>query len=154
VVVGLAAFYGGLAQLLAGILEWRGRNTFGHTAFFTYGAFWEWYFLTVLLASMHLITISTAGLSAVLAAFGVFTLIFWFYTFKLNWGLWFTFITLALTFFLLAAGLTIAGGYMGIITALFAWYTAFATVTQEIFNKPIPLITTAPIKTKTTETKS
>jgi succinate-acetate transporter protein len=41
VVLGLAAFYGGLAQLLAGILEWRAGNTFGYTAFFTYGAFWE-----------------------------------------------------------------------------------------------------------------
>jgi len=50
VVIGLAAFYGGLAQLLAGILEWRAGNTFGYAAFFTYGAFWEWYFITVLLA--------------------------------------------------------------------------------------------------------
>jgi Predicted membrane protein len=41
VVIGLAAFYGGLAQLLAGILEWRAGNTFGYAAFFTYGAFWE-----------------------------------------------------------------------------------------------------------------
>ena len=46
VVLGLAAFYGGLAQLLAAVLEWRAGNTFGYVAFFTYGAFWEWFFLT------------------------------------------------------------------------------------------------------------
>jgi succinate-acetate transporter protein len=153
VVIGLAAFYGGLAQLLAGILEWRAGNTFGYAAFFTYGAFWEWYFITVLLAHMGLITISPAGLSAVLAAFGVFTFIFWIYTFRLNWALWFVFLTLWLTFFLLAAGLTIAGGYMGIITAFFAWYTAFALIAQEVFNRPIPLLTSPPIKVKSETAK-
>jgi Predicted membrane protein len=102
---------------------------------------------------MGLITISPAGLSAVLAAFGVFTFIFWIYTFRLNWALWFVFLTLWLTFFLLAAGLTIAGGYMGIITASLAWYTAFALVAQEVFNRPIPLLTSPPIKVKSETAK-
>ncbi len=83
-----------------------------------------------------------------MAAFGIFTFVLWIYTFRLNWAFWQVFLTLWLTFFLLAAGLTIAGGYMGIITAAFAWYTAFANVAQEVFNRPIPLLTTALIKAK------
>ncbi|WP_238375165.1 acetate uptake transporter [Vulcanisaeta thermophila] len=145
-VAGLAAFYGGLAQLTAGILEWRSGNTFGYTAFFTYGAFWEWYFISVVLSSMGIITLTPAAVSLTLIAFGIFTLIFWIYTFRLNWALWVVFLTLAITFFLLGAGLTVAGGYMGIITALSAWYTAFAIVYQEVFNKPAPGLTRAPIR--------
>ncbi|GAB6946682.1 GPR1/FUN34/YaaH family transporter [Vulcanisaeta sp. JCM 16161] len=148
VVIGLAAFYGGLAQIVAGLYEWRSGNTFGYAAFFTYGAFWEWYFITVLLAHMGLVTLSAAGISAVLAAFGIFTFIFWIYTFRLNWALWLVFLTLWLTFFLLAAGLTIVGGYVGIITALLAWYTAFAMIYQEVFNRPAPLLNSQPIRAK------
>ncbi|WP_054842861.1 GPR1/FUN34/YaaH family transporter [Vulcanisaeta distributa] len=148
VVIGLAAFYGGLAQIVAGLYEWRSGNTFGYAAFFTYGAFWEWYFITVLLLDMHIISVTPAAISAVLAAFGIFTFIFWIYTFRLNWALWLVFLTLWLTFFLLAAGLTIVGGYVGIITALLAWYTAFAMVYQEVFNKPAPLLSSQPIKVK------
>ena len=139
VVLGLAAFYGGLAQLVAAILEWRGGNTFGTLAFFTYGAFWEWYFLT----AMGIIgNVTPTAIGFVLIVFGIFTLIMWFGTFKANLSLFLTFLLLWLTFFLLGFGTILnntalihAGGYVGIITALAAWYTAFAMVISESLGK-------------------
>lgn len=99
VVLGLAAFYGGLAQLVAALYEYKSGNTFGYVAFFTYGAFWEWYFLTALGIFENPIP---AAIGLVLLAFGIFTLVMWFGTFKTNLGLFLTFLTLWLTFFLLA----------------------------------------------------
>jgi len=142
-VLGLAAFYGGLAQLVAGILEWRAGNTFGYTAFFTYGAFWGWYFLT---ASGIFGDPGAQGIGFVLIAFGIFTLVMWFGTFKANLGLFMTFLLLWITFFLLGAGamvnstaLTHAGGYVGILTAIAAWYTGLAMVVAESLGKNPPL---------------
>ncbi|AAK42971.1 Conserved hypothetical protein [Saccharolobus solfataricus P2] len=143
VVLGLAAFYGGLAQLLAGILEWRAGNTFGYTAFFTYGAFWEWYFLT---AGGFFGGVTPQAIGLVLIAFGIFTLAMWFGTFKANLGLFMTFLLLWITFFLLGVGAMIgnvglshAGGYVGILTAIAAWYTGLAIVVAESLGKSPPV---------------
>ncbi|ARM74783.1 acetate uptake transporter [Acidianus manzaensis] len=141
-VIGLAAFYGGLAQLLASILEWRAGNTFGLVAFFTYGAFWEWYFIS----SLGIIPITSIGVGITLIAFGIFTLAMWFGTLKTNIGLFTTFLLLWITFFLLGAGamtsnttLTHAGGYVGILTAIAAWYTGLATVVAESLGTKPPV---------------
>lgn len=142
-VLGLAAFYGGLAQLLAGILEWRAGNTFGYTAFFTYGAFWEWYFFT---ASGFFGGVTPQAIGLVLVAFGIFTLVMWIGTFKSNLGLFTTFLLLWITFFLLGVGamtgndtLLHAGGYVGILTAIAAWYTGLAIVVAEALGRRPPL---------------
>ncbi|AAY81247.1 acetate uptake transporter [Sulfolobus acidocaldarius] len=142
-VLGLAAFYGGLAQLLAGILEYRAGNTFGYVAFFTYGAFWEWFFLT----SLGIFGgVTATGIGYVLVAFGIFTLVMWFGTFKSNLGLFITFLLLWITFFLLGAGAMMgnntlfhAGGYIGILTAIAAWYTGLAIVVAESLGAKPPL---------------
>ncbi|BCS93804.1 MAG: gpr1/Fun34/YaaH family protein [Metallosphaera javensis (ex Sakai et al. 2022)] len=142
-VLGLAAFYGGLAQLLAGILEWRAGNTFGYVAFFTYGAFWEWFFLT----SLGIFgDVTAVGIGYVLVAFGIFTFVMWIGTFKSNMGLFVTFLLLWITFFLLGigamtgnAGLSHAGGYVGILTAIAAWYTGLAQVVAEALGAKAPL---------------
>jgi len=149
-VLGLAAFYGGLAQIVAALYEYKAGNTFGYLAFFTYGAFWEWFFTT------NLLNIGTSpAIGTVLIAFGIFTFIMWIATFKLNWALWLVFLLLWITFFLLGLGYTMKGGtgiyitdggYMGILTALAAWYTAFASVMQDIYNRQMPLLTTAPLR--------
>ncbi|MGC8597866.1 MAG: acetate uptake transporter [Thermocladium sp.] len=144
-VLGLAAFYGGLAQIVAALYEYKAGNTFGYLAFFTYGAFWEWFFTTILLINLHVIGASPA-IGTVLIAFGIFTFIMWIATFKLNWALWLVFLLLWITFFLLGFGYTMAGGYMGILTALAAWYTAFASVMQEVYNRQMPLLSTAPLR--------
>jgi len=141
-VLGLAAFYGGLAQLVAGILEWYSGNTFGYTALFTYGAFWEWFFLTI----SYFPNTPLQAIGLVLLAFGIFTLIMWFGTFRANLGLFTTFLLLWITFFLLAGGamtsnatLTHAGGYLGILTAIAAWYTGLAAVVAESLGKNPPV---------------
>lgn len=142
-VLGLAAFYGGLAQILAGVLEWRAGNTFGYVAFFTYGAFWEWYFLSSL--GMYG-GVTASGVGVTLLGFGIFTLVMWFGTFKTNLSLFLTFLFLWITYFLLGAGaiygnvpLTHAGGYVGIITALVAWYTGLVQVVAESLGRKAPL---------------
>ncbi|MCY0849614.1 acetate uptake transporter [Sulfuracidifex metallicus] len=142
-VFGLAIFYGGLAQIVAGILEYKEGNTFGYIAFFTYGAFWEWFFFT---ASGLAGAVPASGIGAVLIGFGIFTLVMWIGTFRANLSLFMTFLLLWITFFLLGAGaiensitLTHAGGIVGILTALVAWYTGLVQVVASSLGINPPL---------------
>jgi len=145
-VVGLAVFYGGLAQLLAGMWEFKAGNTFGATAFSSYGAFWLSFAAIILLdlpkayntpdnpnGSSHAIGIFLLGWT-------IFTFLLFLATFRSNGGTMALFFFLTVTFFLLTLGsffqldatakgpngLTRAGGVFGIITALIAWYNALA----------------------------
>ncbi len=135
VVLGLALVYGGSVQLLAGMWEFRKGNTFGATAFSTYGAFW--------LALCYIInTAPKAGLGWFLLFFGILTLFLWFATFYLNRALFFVFLTLWIAFFLLALnGFGVmgaqAGGWVGLICGLSALYTSFATVINTTAGKVI-----------------
>lgn len=144
VVIGLALFYGGLAQLIAGVLEWRAGNTFGYVAFFFY--------LRSLLGMVFFTTmgftgsVTSQGIGLELIAFGIFTLIMRFGTFRANLSLFLTFLLLWITFFLLGIGsingnqsLIHAGGYMGILTAIVAWYTGLSQVIAESIGKKAPL---------------
>jgi succinate-acetate transporter protein len=148
-VLPLALFYGGLAQLLAGMWEVRNRNTFGALAFSSYGAFW--------LSFYFLVKYWTVGLSAGAANDAVgFFLLFWgvftFYMFIASLGtnvaVMLVFLALTVTFALLAAGtlggqagsyyqVYEAGGYAGIVTAAFAWYTSFAGVTNATWRRNV-----------------
>lgn len=148
-VLPLALFYGGLSQLLAGMWEVRNRNTFGALAFTSYGAFW--------LSFYFLIKYWTVGLSAAAANDAVgFFLLFWgvftFYMFIASLGtnvaVMSVFLALTVTFALLAAGtlgaqsgsyyqVYEAGGYAGIVTAGFAWYTSFAGVTNATWKRNV-----------------
>ena len=112
-----------------------------YTAFFTYGAFWEWYFLTSVLGG-----VPAQAIGLVLIAFGIFTLVMWFGTFRANLGLFTTFLLLWITFFLLGIGLIVnditlvhAGDYTGILTAIAAWYTGLASVVAEALGISPPL---------------
>ncbi|MHB1683482.1 MAG: acetate uptake transporter [Bacilli bacterium] len=133
VVLGLALVYGGGVQLLAGMWEFRKGNTFGATAFSSYGAFWLalWYIIN---------TSPKAGLGWFLLFFGIITLFLWFATFYLNRALFFVFLTLWIAFFLLALhGFGVigsqAGGWIGLICGLTALYTSFATVINTTAGK-------------------
>ncbi|MDA3920385.1 MAG: acetate uptake transporter [Salinisphaera sp.] len=139
VVIPMALAYGGLIQLIAGILEFRTGNTFGMVAFLSYGAFWWWFAILLLLAGNGLIDISKAGptIGVALLLWGVFTFAMWIGTFALNRALWLVFLTLWVTFLLLGVGgaagmpsLTVAGGYLGIVSGALAMYTSFAEVTN------------------------
>jgi succinate-acetate transporter protein len=149
IVAGLALFYGGATQLLAGMWEFRQGNTFGATAFSSYGAFWLSYW-----ALAHFF-VPTAGVSAsdVNHALGVFLLgwtIFTAYMFiaslRITAAIAAVFGALTLTFLLLTLGkfisgsastLTQIGGWLGLVTAVFAWYASFAVITNTTWKRTI-----------------
>jgi succinate-acetate transporter protein len=146
VVLPLALAYGGLIQLVAGILEFRVGNTFGTVAFLSYGAFWWWFALLVMLGSHGVLDLSHAGttIGATLIGWGVFTFYMWIATFRLTKALWWVFLTLWVTFLLLGfgallgiGGLHTAGGWLGIVCGLLAMYTSFALVTNETFGETV-----------------
>lgn len=138
-VVGLALFYGGLAQLIAGVVEFRNANTFGGTAFTSYGAFWlslGFSFLPTFTGGKPLIALAPASAVGVyLLGWTIFTAILLVATLRLTGALVAVFLFLTLTFLLLTIGflggsngIIQIGGWLGIITALLAWYTAAAGV--------------------------
>ncbi len=136
VVLGLALVYGGIAQLLAGMWEFRKGNTFGATAFSSYGAFWIAFYFIVHAAPK-------AGLGVFLFFYGVLTLYLWFGTFYLNRALFFIFLFLTITFFLLALaefhvlGSSAPGGWFGLITGLLALYTSAAGVINSVAGRTV-----------------
>jgi len=132
-VFGLALFYGGIAQLVAGIWEFVNRNTFGATAFCSYGAFWLafWYLETTTSGA----DAGSEGVGVFLLAWTIFTLYMTVAASKTNGSIFAVFIALSLTFIALTigalGGITIVhqiGGWLGIVTALLAWYGSFAVV--------------------------
>lgn len=135
VVLGLALAYGGGCQLLAGMWEFRKGNTFGATAFSSYGAFWIAFYFIVKMAPK-------AGLGVFLLFFGILTLFLWFGTFYLSRMLFFVFLTLWVAFALLALngfGLmgSQAGGIVGLVCGLLALYTSFATVINSVAGRTV-----------------
>jgi succinate-acetate transporter protein len=143
--VGPAIFYGGVAQLLAGMWEFRNRNVFGATAFSTYGAFWMGLGLFVILAETTKFVGGFKGgdltnsLAWFLFAFAVFNTYMLIGSMRVNGAVFMVFLTLEITeillvigFFKLSHGGTEwwlhAGGWAGIVTAAVAWYTSAAGV--------------------------
>ena len=143
-VFGLAFFYGGLAQLLAGMWEFVKGNTFGAVAFTSYGAFWlSFWYLEVHAAAaitgnaadavgVYLLgwTLFTAYMTiAALRTTGVITVVFALLTL--------TFLLLTIGEFATSTGVHHAGGYVGLATAVAAWYGSFAGVTNATFRKTV-----------------
>jgi succinate-acetate transporter protein len=146
VVIPLAIAYGGTIQIIAGLLEFRLGNTFGTTAFLSYGAFWWWFALLLLFGGNHLLPLEGTGttIGTALILWGVLTLYLWIATFKLTRALWWIFFTLWIAFFLLgfgallgAGGLTVAGGWVGLVCGGLAMYTSFAIVTNATFGRDV-----------------
>jgi uncharacterized protein len=152
-VLPLALAYGGLIQIIAGLLEFRTGNTFGTTAFLSYGAFWWWFALLIMLGHDGVLDLSQAGstIAVTLLVWGVFTLYMWVGTFKLSKALWWVFLTLWVTFFLLGLGallgmhtLSVLGGWLGLICGLLAMYTSFGLVTNATFGRAVIPLGPAP----------
>ncbi len=145
VVVPLAFAFGGLGQIIAGSMEFRNGNTFGTVAFTSFGLFWWWFaFLQWTLGAGWIKAGPNinVGLAVTFFMWGVFTLYMWISTFRSNIGLWLVFLTLWLTFFLLAGGeagvgTQNIGGYMGILSGLLAMYVSFAEVTNNMFGRTV-----------------
>jgi succinate-acetate transporter protein len=149
IVLGLALFYGGLVQLVAGIQEFRAGNTFCATAFCSYGGFWLAIGATFTPAFGVLTAYKAAALGPALGFFllgwTIFTALMFLGTLRTNMATIVVFGLLTLTFLLLAlgafgAGTTVLGGWLGIVTALAAWYTALAGVLsagKAMFSLPV-----------------
>ena len=146
VVIPLALAFGGLMQIFAGAFEFRLGNTFGMTAFLSYGAFWWWFALLLLFAHNQWIDISAAGptVGVALLLWGVLTLYLWISTLRLPKITFLIFLTLWITFALLGlgairadAGLSHAGGWLGVICGSLALYASFGIVTNSVFGRSV-----------------
>jgi uncharacterized protein len=144
--LGYAFAYGGLAQFVAGMWEFRNRNVFGATAFSTYGGFWIGLGLWALLvapapagagpvaAAAHAAA-TTKDLGWILLAFAIFNTYMLLWSTLLNWAIFAVFLTLEATeivlfigFFANNTSVIKIGGYVGVVTAIVAWYTSAAIV--------------------------
>jgi succinate-acetate transporter protein len=138
--LGYALAYGGAIQLLAGMWEFRNRNVFGATAFSTYGGFWIGLFFWARLVAPTGGTgnaFDNHDLGWILLAFAIFNTYMLLMSVQVNlavFGVFFflelTEIALFLGFFLNSPGLVQLGGYLGLVTALVAWYTSAAGVSN------------------------
>jgi succinate-acetate transporter protein len=147
--VGLAFFYGGLAQFAAGMWEFKTGNTFGATAFSTYGAFWMSLatFVAFLLFGKIPAGDVDTDLGWFLLAFAIFNTYMLFWSTRVNMSVFLVFLTLEVTEILLfigffngnkaGEGLVGLGGWMGVVTAIVAWYASAAVVANSLRVKPI-----------------
>jgi len=135
VVLGVALFYGGIAQLFAGMWEFAKGNTFGALAFSSYGAFWMsfWYLVSHGKDLPTTGTDAAKGVGVFLLAWTIFTLYMTVVSSRISGVLFVLFAVLSLTFVFLtigelgsSAGMTKVGGWLGLVTALVAWYASFA----------------------------
>ena len=144
-ILGMGIFYGGLAQVIAGIMEWKKGNTFGTTAFTSYGFFWLTLVALIVLPKMGLIAApDISAMVAYLLIWGLFTAILFIGTLRLNRALQFVFASLTVLFVLLAwadftgsATIKHIAGYEGIICGLSAIYAGAAQVLNEIYGKVV-----------------
>jgi len=142
-ILAMGLFYGGIAQIIAGVLESKKNNTFGMTAFISYGSFWLTLVALIVMPKLGWVKeTSLPGMVAYLIMWGVFTFLLFIGTLKLNRALQFVFLSLTILFFLLAYGdatgnLKTFTGYEGIICGASAIYTGIATLLNEVYGKTI-----------------
>jgi succinate-acetate transporter protein len=154
--IGPALFYGGAAQLLAGMWEFRNRNVFGATAFSTYGGFWMGLGIVVVLADVSktfAASLASSNVNNALAwflfSFAVFNTYMTLWSLRVNMAVFAVFLTLEITEILLVIGffrlshsatatwVLHAGGWAGVVTAGVAWYTSAAGVVNGMSPRPI-----------------
>jgi hypothetical protein len=145
-ILAMGICYGGGAQIIAGIMEWKKGNTFAATAFISYGCFWLSLVALILLSHIPAVPATNeTALAAYLTTWGIFTAGMFIGTFRLNRALQFVFGSLTILFFLLAiadftdasANFKHAVGYEGIICGASAIYTGLAQILNELFGKII-----------------
>jgi uncharacterized protein len=149
-VAALALTYGGIAQLIAGIWEFRTGNTFGAVVFCSYATFWMSFFFIVQSVGKNAPTEVFSGLSLYLYAWAIFTAYMFICSLRTTGVVALAFVLLTITFFLLAIGNanlvgthsaingTIKlGGWVGLVTACVAWYGSFAAVVNSTFGRVV-----------------
>ena len=146
-ILAMGIAYGGLAQIIAGIEEWKKKNTFGATAFTSYGLFW-WSFVILFLlpntVAGQKFQNDKGGVIAYLIMWGIFTFVLYIGTLKLNRALQVVFFTLWVLFFLLALGdatgsdaIKVFTGYEGIFCGASAIYAGLAQVLNEVYGRTV-----------------
>jgi len=144
-ILAMGIFYGGLAQVIAGIIESKKNNTFGLTAFTSYGFFWLSLAGLILMGKWGWFTAPSDGaMAAYLGMWGLFTLGLFFGTLKLTRALQIVFGTLVILFFLLAAehatgneSIGKVAGYEGLLCGFSAIYAGIATVLNDVYGKTV-----------------
>jgi len=149
-VAALALAYGGVAQFTAGLWEFRTGNTFGAVAFCSYGMFWVSFYFIVSSVGKNLGTEVFSGLGLYLWMWGIFTAYMFIASLRTTGAVALVFLLLAITFIVLgignsslAGGTAVTngtiklGGWLGIITALVAWYASFAAVINSTFGRVV-----------------
>lgn len=144
-ILAMGIFYGGLAQVLAGVMEFRKGNTFGTTAFTSYGLFWLSLAGILMIPALGLgETPNALAMTTYLAMWGLFTGVMFIGTLALNRGLQAVFLTLTILFFLLALGditgatwITRIAGYEGILCGGLAIYVGLAQVLNEVHGREV-----------------
>ena len=146
-ILAMGICYGGAAQVIAGIMEYKKSNTFGTTAFISYGFFWL--SLVVLVLMPHFTSPSLKpdhiAMASYLATWGLFTFGLFIATIRLSRALQLIFLTLTLLFFLLAYGDYVEAGdtfkhftgYEGILCGFSAFYTGLAQILNEAYGKTV-----------------
>jgi hypothetical protein len=154
-VAGLALAYGGIVQLIAGLWEFRTGNTFGAVAFCSYGAFWISFFLIVQLGVPGVVAAKASGeifsgLSLYLYMWAIFTAYMFIASLRTTGAVALVFLLLAITFLVLGIGnaslvggtaatngTVKLGGWIGLATAIVAWYASFAAVINSTFRRVV-----------------
>jgi len=145
-ILGMALFMGGFAMFTAGLMEWKKGNTYGLAAYGSYGLFWFSFAALSVFPALGLAKDAggAGAMAAYLALWGLFTLLLFIGSLRMTRALQFVLGTLALVFFLEAAGaatgtgmFTVLAGYVGIVSGLAAIYTALAPVLNEIYGTTI-----------------
>jgi uncharacterized protein len=145
-ILSMGICYGGLAQVIAGVLEWKKNNTFGATAFTSFGFFWLSLVVLILLPKIDpALKPDSTAMASYLALWGLFTFGLFIGTFRLSFALQFVFGTLAILFFLLAygdyydasAGFKKFTGYEGVLCGLSAMYTGLAVILNELYGRTV-----------------
>lgn len=144
-ILAMGFFYGGLAQIIAGLMEWKKGNTFATTAFTSYGFFWLSLVVLVVMPKTGLVEATEQSAMVVyLIMWGIFTAVLFIATLKLNRALQVVFASLTVLFFLLALGdftgsstIKIIAGYEGIFCGFSAIYAALAQVLNEVYGRTV-----------------
>jgi succinate-acetate transporter protein len=145
-ILAMGLCYGGAAQIIAGLMEWKKGNTFATTAFISYGLFWLSLVTLIIIAKLGWGAPSNdTAMAAYLAMWGLFTAVMFVGTLRLNRALQIVFATLAILFFLLAycdftaasPGFKHFTGYEGIFCGFSAIYAGLAQVLNELFGKTV-----------------
>ena len=143
IIVAMGIFYGGAAQIIAGVMEFRKGNTFGTLAFTSYGLFWlTLVFIIISAVERPAVTPNNNAWAAYLFIWGLFTLMMFFGTLKANRALQTIFLSLAILFFLLTAAqfvpqLQVIAGIEGVFCGFSAFYLSLAEVLNEAHNRVI-----------------